>query len=127
MTSYLVVSPDLSFAVIAFACGPQSNAGSLAFETVRLVTPLLQQALGERTIEAYAGIYKQDCPQKCSDCGEIVVEVDNEMKITRMVDCNGKDMFDRFEPRCSQEECMAKLWPVGREGEFRYVAGVFGG
>ena len=44
------------------------------------------------------------------------------MKITRMVDCSGKDMFVNFEPKCIQQECMAKLWPVGREGEFRYVS-----
>lgn len=122
MTSYLLLSPSLSFAVIAFASGPHPNANSLAFETERLITPLLQQALGERTIKAYAGIYTQQCPQRCSGCGEVVVEVDNEMKITRMVDCSGKDMFVNFEPKCTQQECMAKLWPVGREGEFRYVS-----
>jgi len=121
MTSYLLLSPDLSFAVLAFASGPHSSANSLAFETERLITPLFQQALGERTIKAYAGIYTQSCPQRCSGCGEVVVEVDNEMKITRMVDCAGKDMFVKFEPKCQQEECMAKLWPVGREGEFRFV------
>ena len=127
MTSYLLVSPELSFAVLAFACGPGSSASSLAFETVRVIAPLMQQALGERTLKDYAGIYTQHCPQRCSGCGEIVVEVDNEMKITRMVDCNGKDMFSKFDPRCQQEECMAKLWSVGREGEFRYIFCWFGG
>jgi len=120
MTSYLLLSPDLNFAVIAFACGPSSDAVSLAFTTERIITPLVQQALGERTIKAYAGIYTQSCSEKCPGCGEIVVEVDYEMKITRMVDCSGMDIFSKFKLECRQEECVAKLWPTGREGEFRY-------
>ena len=50
-----------------------------------------------------------------------MVEVDAEMKITRMVDCDGKDLFRKLDAACKDEECFAKLWPVGREGEFRYV------
>ena len=121
-TSYLLISPDLSFAVIALSCGPKSDARELAFETERVMTPLMQKTLGERTIKTYAGIYQQQCPKKkCSGCGEIVLEVDAEMKITRMVDCDGKNLFRKFDATCKDEECFAKLWPVGREGEFRYV------
>ena len=121
-TSYLLVSPELSFAVIAFSCGLNSDARELAFEAERVMTPLMQKTLGERVIQMYAGIYQQQCPKKkCSGCGEIVVEVDSEMKITRMVDCDGKDLFRKFDTTCMSKECFAKLWPVGREGEFRYV------
>jgi hypothetical protein len=120
-TSYLLVSPDLSFAVIALACGPHSNAGELAYETERVITPLMQRVLGERTIKKYAGIYLMQCQKKCRGCGEIVVEVDFEMKITRIRDCDGNDGFRRFDQKCKNEECIAKLWPVGREGEFRYT------
>jgi len=121
-TSYLLVSPDLSFAVIALSCGPKSDARDLAFETERVMTPLMQKTQGERTIQMYAGIYQQPCHEKkCPGCGEIVVEVDAEMKITRMVDCDGKDLFRKLDAACKDEECFAKLWPVGREGEFRYV------
>ena len=119
-TSHLVISPDLSFAVIAFACGPRSNAGVLASETERVITPLMQQTLGERAIYAYAGIYQLLCPEKCLGCGEIVVEVDSEMQITRAVDCDGKDLFVKFDAACEREECFGKLWPTGREGEFRF-------
>src|SRR5271169_306115 len=80
-TSYLLVSPDLSFAVIALACGPRSNAGELAYETERVITPLMQKVLGERALKKYAGIYLVKCPNKCRGCGEIVVEVGSEMKI----------------------------------------------
>jgi hypothetical protein len=119
-TSHLLISPDLNFAVIAFACGPSPNAHSLAHETERFVTPLLQKALGERTMEKYAGVYLQECgANRCRGCGEIVLEVDSEMKITGMRDCNGGDMFETFDMRCKKEECFAKLWPVGRAGEFR--------
>jgi hypothetical protein len=31
------------------------------------------------------GIYQQDCRKKCSECGEIVGEVDAEFRITRGV------------------------------------------
>jgi hypothetical protein len=120
-TSYLLVSPHLSFAVIALACGPQSNAGNLAYTTERVMTHLMQQVLGERTIHKYAGIYLLKCAKKCRECGEIVVEVDSEMKITRMRDCDGNDLFERFDVKCKKEECFAKLWPVGREGEFRFA------
>jgi hypothetical protein len=119
-TSHLLISPDLSFAVIAFACGPGTNAGSLAFETERVITPLLQQVVGERAMKAYMGIYEQKCPTKCHGCGEIIVEVDAEMKITSAIDCDGKDLFQKFNVKCEKEECFAKLWPTGREGEFRY-------
>jgi len=121
-TSYLLVSPHLSFAVIAFACGPQSNAGDLAYTTERVITHLMQQVLGERTMHKYGGIYLLKCPKKCRECGEIVVEVDSEIKITRMRDCDGKDLFERFDVKCKKEECFAKLWPVGREGEFRFCS-----
>jgi len=120
-TSYLLISPDLQFAVIALACGPRPNAHALALETERLVTPLMQKVLGERTLEKYGGVYLQDCPGKrCRGCGEVVLEVDSEMKITRVRDCDGSDVFELFDLRCRNEECFAKLWPVGREGEFRY-------
>jgi hypothetical protein len=120
-TSHLLISPDLSFAVIAFACGPRTNAGTLAFEAERVVTPLMQQVVGERAIMAYAGIYQQDCPKKCSECGEIVVEVDAELRITRAMDCDGKDIFSKFDVKCETQECFAKLWTTGRQGEFRYI------
>jgi len=120
-TSYLLISPDLQFAMIALACGPRPNAHALALETERLVMPLMQQILGERTLEKYGGVYLQECPGKrCRGCGEIVLEVDSEMKITRARDCDGSDVFELFDLQCRKEECFAKLWPVGREGEFRY-------
>ena len=120
-TSHLLVSPDLSFAVIALACGPRSNAPELAFETERILNPLMQKALGKRTMQKYAGIYQQQCPKKkCSGCGEVVVEVDSEMTITWIRDCDGNDVFRKFHPKCKDEECFAKLWPAGREGEFRF-------
>ena len=118
-TSHLLISPDLSFAVMALACGKQTNAGTLATETERVLTPLFQKSLGERTIKEYAGIYQLNCSKRCHDCGEIVVEVDAEIKITRMVDCEGIDLFKSFDVRCGREECFAKLWPTGRRGEFR--------
>lgn len=124
-TSYILISPDLSFAVIALSCGRHSNAGQLASEAERVITPLMQKALGERTIQKYAGIYQIKCPtkkkKKCRDCGEIVLEVDAEMKITRIRDCDDNDGFEKFDEKCKTEECFAKLWPVGREGEFRYL------
>jgi hypothetical protein len=121
-TSHLLISPDLNLAVIALACGPLPDAHSLAIETERLVTPLLQKTLGERTMEKYAGVYLQECGNKrCRGCGEIVLEVDSEMKITQVKDCHSGDMFETFDERCKKEECFAKLWPVGRTGEFRYA------
>src|SRR5271156_2853493 len=89
-TSELIVSPHLAFAVIAFACGPRSNARQLAFEAERVITPVLQQALGERGMEEYVGIYRLNCSseKRCNDCGEISVEVDSEIKITRFIDCH---------------------------------------
>jgi hypothetical protein len=117
--SQLLISPGLSFAVIAFACGPQTNAGELASETERILTPLLQKAVGEATLMVYAGIYKQECNKKCNGCGEVIIEVDAEMKITRLTDCDGDDLFGKFDVSCQKEECFAKLWPTGREGEFR--------
>jgi hypothetical protein len=124
-TSHILISPDLSFAVIAFACGPNSDAGSLAFATERVLTPLFQKRLGEANIKDCAGIYKQkNCSRKCDDndgCGEIVIEVDAEMKITRFCDCEGNDLFPKFEKNCEKQECFAKLWTTGRGGEFRYV------
>jgi hypothetical protein len=119
-TSYILISPHLSFAVIALACGPNSDAGSLAIETERLLTPLFQKRLGEATIRDYAGIYQQNCTKPCPGCGEMVIEVDAEMKITRLCDCEGEDVFSRFDKKCEKEECFAKLWSTGREGEFRY-------
>jgi hypothetical protein len=118
-TSQLVVSPDLSFAIVAFACGAHPDARALASETESVITPLIQKALREKTREEYAGVYKQNCTKKCSGCGEIVVEVDSEMKITRMRDCEGEDILSRFGASCKKEECLVKLWPAGREGEFR--------
>jgi len=119
-TSELIVSPHLAFAVIAFACGPHPNARSLAFEAERVITPVLQQALGERGMEEYVGIYRLNCSDKrCNGCGEISVEVDSEIKITRFIDCEGNDGFKKFDAKCDTEECIAKLWPVGRHGEFR--------
>ena len=118
-TSHFLISPALSFGVIAFACGPHTNAGELASEAERVITPLMQQVLGERTFETYAGIYNQKCPKKCNGCGELVVEVDDQIQITRAVDCDGKDIFRQFNVKCEKEECFAKLWPTGREGEFR--------
>jgi hypothetical protein len=119
-TSHLLISPDLSFAVIAFACGRNTNAGALASETERVLTPLMQKAVGEATLKTYAGIYKQKCDKKCDECGEVVIEVDAEMKITRMTDCERNDLFQKFDLNCRHEECFAKLWPTGRAGEFRY-------
>jgi hypothetical protein len=118
-SSNLLVSPDLSFAVIAFSCGKESKAGDLALETERVISPFMQQALGKKTIEAYAGIYQLNCSKKCNGCGEIVIEIDMEMKITRMVDCDGTDIFTKFDAKCKKQECFAKLWPTGRAGEFR--------
>ena len=122
-TSQLLISPDLSFAIIAFACGLLPNAGLLASETERIITPVMQRALGKRVIDAYAGIYKQNCQKRCHGCGEIVVEVDSEVKLTRMVDCDGHDIFGKFDERCKRQGCFAKLWPAGPEGEFRCVYG----
>ena len=47
------------------------------------------------------------------------MEVDAEMKITRMRDCEGEDIFSKFDAKCEKGGCSAKLWPVGRQGEFR--------
>lgn len=82
----------------------------------------MQKVLGERTIAKYGGVYLMECggKKRCRGCGEIVLEVDSEMKITQMKDCDGNDVFKLFDLRCWKEECFAKLWPVGREGEFRY-------
>lgn len=120
-TSHLLISPDLSFAVIAFACGPNSNARALASETERILTPLMQKAVGEKALKTYAGIYKQKCEKKCDGCGEVIIEVDAEMKITSMTDCDRKNLFRKFDVRCEKEECFARLWPTGREGEFRLL------
>jgi hypothetical protein len=120
-TSHILISPDLSFAVIALACGPNSDAGSLASETERLLTLLFQKQLGEASIKDYAGIYKQKCSKRCDGCGEIVIEVDAEIKVTRLCDCDGNDLFARFDRDCEKEECFAKLWTTGRDNEFRYV------
>jgi len=118
-TSHLSISPGLAFAVIAFACGPNTNAGELASETERVLTPLFQKVVGEAALKAYAGIYKQKCKEKCDGCGEVVIEVDAEIKITKLTDCEGDDLFRKFDVRCRREECFAKLWSTGREGEFR--------
>jgi len=122
-TSLLLISPHLSYAVIAFACGPATNAPSLAFETERVITPLMQQVVGERVLEEYGGIYKSNCSRTECDkgCGEIIIEVSSEMKITQFTDCDGNDIFGLFKPECIKKECFAKLWPAGREGEFRFV------
>src|SRR5579859_4616110 len=111
-TSHILISPDLSFAVIALACGPNSDAGSLASETERVLTPLFQKRLGEASIQDYAGIYTQNCSsEKCKDnCGEVVVEVDAEIKITKFCDCQGQDLFKKFDKKCEKQECFAKLW-----------------
>ena len=119
-TSHLLISPYLSFAVIALACGSKTNAGLLASETERILTPLMQKAVGEAALKTYGGIYKQKCDKKCDECGEVVIEVDAQMKITRITDCEGNDLFQKFDRRCEKEECHAKLWPTGREGVFRW-------
>ena len=117
--SELLISPNLLFGVVAFTCGAPITAPFLAMEAEKVITPLIQQTLGERTIEAYAGIYQQKCFKRRPGNGEIVVEVDADITITRMVDCDGNDMFKLFNVRCWNEECFARLWPVGRPGEFR--------
>jgi len=119
-SSQLIVSPNLSFGVIAFTCGAASTAMSLAMEAEKVITPLMQQVLGDRVLEAYAGIYQQKCFKRRPGNGEIVIEVDIDVMITRMVDCDGNDLFKMFDGRCWNEECFAKLWPVGRAGEFRF-------
>jgi hypothetical protein len=116
-TSHLLLSPELSFAVIAFACGPSSNADALSLETERIVRPLLLQTLGEANMRSYAGIYRLPCEEQ--DNGEVIVEVDSQITITSLRDCAGKDIFQKIDSRCTNHACYAKLWPVGREGEFR--------
>lgn len=119
-TSELVLSPDLSFGIVALACGADTNAGLLAFETERIVTPLLQYVVGEASLRMYAGIYRMQCPHDEPDKGEVVIEAASQIKITRLRDCDGRDGFARIDHRCESTECFAKLWDTGREGEFRF-------
>jgi len=120
-TSHLLLSPELSFGVIALACGPATNAGALAFATERILTPLFLQTLGEANMRMYAGIYRMDCPHNESGKGEVIIEVDSQIKITRLRDCDGQPIFSKIDTRCEDGECFAKLWTTGREGEFRFV------
>ena len=61
-TSQLVVSPDLSFAIIAFACGARPDARALASETERVITPLMQEVLQEKHDQKNM----QGCINKCA-------------------------------------------------------------